>query len=90
MLVAYRPETGTLGIVRSMGDDSRFQVHAIDATHLAASGGAEAIILVAEHGTWAYCARRSGERILTAHSADPLLADVLADRLARASGVKLI
>jgi ActR/RegA family two-component response regulator len=89
LLVAYRPETGTLAIVKSVAEDPRVTIHAIDATHLAASGGAEAVILVAEHGTWAYCARRSGDRVLAAHSADPLLADVLADRLARASGVKL-
>jgi ActR/RegA family two-component response regulator len=89
LLVAFRPETGTLAIVKSIADDPSVVIHAIDATHLAASGGAEAVILVAEHGTWAYCARRSGDRVLAAHSADPLLADVLADRLARASGVKL-
>jgi hypothetical protein len=47
------------------------------------------VILVAEHGTWAYCARVSAGTVLAAHSADPLLVDILADRLARASGVKL-
>jgi hypothetical protein len=61
----------------------------VDASHLAALGGAETIVLVAEHGTWTYCARSTAGVVLAAHSADPLLADVLADRLARASGVRL-
>jgi len=89
LLVAHRPESGTLAIARAAAEDARVTLHAIDASTLAASGGAEVVIVVAEHGTWAYCARRSGDSVLAAHSADPLLADVLADRLARASGVKL-
>jgi ActR/RegA family two-component response regulator len=89
LLVAYRPDSGTLAVARAVALDPEVTLHAIDASTLAASGGAEIVILVAEHGTWAYCARRSGETVLAAHSADPLLADVLAERLARASGVKL-
>jgi ActR/RegA family two-component response regulator len=89
LLVAFRPESGLLAVVRAAADDPQATLHAIDASHLAASGGAEAVILVAEQGTWAYCARVSASIVLAAHSADPLLVDVLADRLARASGVKL-
>jgi hypothetical protein len=89
LLVAFRPESGTLAVAQSIREHPGVQIHAVDATHLPASGGAEAVVLVAEHGTWAYCARRSGERVLVAHSADPLLADVLADRLARATGMRL-
>jgi len=90
LLVAFRPESGTLAVVRAAaGDDEHATLHAIDGSRLASSGGAEAVILVAEHGTWAYCARSSAGVVLAAHSADPLLADLLADRLTRAPGVKL-
>jgi ActR/RegA family two-component response regulator len=89
LLVALRPDSGTLAVVKAVADDPVVTLHSIDASQLVASGGAEIVILVAEHGTWAYCARRSGQEVLAAHSADPLLADVLADRLARAAGLKL-
>jgi hypothetical protein len=89
ILVAFRPESGILNIVRAAADSPSATVHAMDASNFAASGGAEAVVLVAEHGTWAYCARASGGAVLAAHSADPLIADVLADRLAGAGGVRL-
>jgi DNA-binding NarL/FixJ family response regulator/GGDEF domain-containing protein len=47
---------------------------------------AEAIVISAEHGTWVCCGRRDEERFRGIHAADPLLADLVAQRMAQASG----
>ena len=49
---------------------------------------AEAIVVNAEHGAWVCCGRRDEDRFRGVHSADPLLADLIAQRLAQASGIR--
>jgi ActR/RegA family two-component response regulator/GGDEF domain-containing protein len=49
---------------------------------------AEAIVISAEHGTWVCFGRRDDDRFRGVHAADPLLADLVAQRLAQASGVR--
>jgi ActR/RegA family two-component response regulator len=44
----------------------------------------EAIVIEAEHGAWVCCGRVVNDRFRGVHAADPLLADVLARRLAAA------
>jgi CheY-like chemotaxis protein len=44
----------------------------------------EAIVIEAEHGAWVCCGRVVGDRFRGVHAADPLLADILARRLAAA------
>jgi CheY-like chemotaxis protein len=41
----------------------------------------DAIVIEAEHGSWVCCGRLIGERFRGVHAADPLLADVIAQRL---------
>jgi DNA-binding NarL/FixJ family response regulator len=49
---------------------------------------AEAIVINAEHGSWVCCGRRDEDRFRGVHAADPLLADLVAQRLAQASGAR--
>jgi DNA-binding NarL/FixJ family response regulator/GGDEF domain-containing protein len=49
---------------------------------------AEAIVVNAEHGTWVCCGRRDEDRFRGVHASDPLLADLVAQRLAQASGAR--
>jgi hypothetical protein len=47
----------------------------------------EAIVVEAEHNTWVCCGRIVGERFQGVHAADPLLADIIEQRLSTAGGV---
>ena len=49
---------------------------------------AEAIVINAEHGAWVCCGRRDEDRFRGVHAADPILADLIAQRLAQASGTR--
>jgi ActR/RegA family two-component response regulator/GGDEF domain-containing protein len=49
---------------------------------------AEAIVINAEHGAWVCCGRRDEDRFRGVHAADPVLADLVAQRLSQASGVR--
>ena len=40
-----------------------------------------AIVIRAEHGVWVTCGRLERERFIGVHAADPLLADLVTDRL---------
>jgi hypothetical protein len=63
-------------------------LHAIDVR--AASGeNVEAISVIAEHGSYALIGRTEGGVVRGLHAADPLLADLLAERLGRAAGLRL-
>lgn len=88
LFVASRAESGTLAVARAAADEAWVKLHALDASHVAASGGAEIVVLIAEHGTWAFCARPTASAVLAAHSSDPILADILSDRLARPNQVE--
>jgi len=46
-------------------------------------------VVIAEHGAYALLARAEDGVLRGAHAADPLLADVLAERLGRAAGVRV-
>lgn len=47
----------------------------------------EAVVVFGEHGTWVCAGRVEKERFRGIHSADPLLADLIADRLVGLGGV---
>ncbi len=49
---------------------------------------AEAIVIHAEHGAWVCCGRRNEDRFRGVHAADPVLADLVAQRIAQASGAR--
>lgn len=63
-------------------------LHAID---VRASQGEdiEALSIIAEHGAYALIGRNQGGILRGFHAADPLLSDVLAERLGRAAGLRI-
>jgi hypothetical protein len=75
-MVAQNPDDGAI-------------VHAVDLHAVAGCERIEALVLIAEHGAYALLARNEDGILRGAHAADPLLADVLAERLGRAAGVRV-
>jgi hypothetical protein len=57
----------------------RVRTHALKG----AGDGLEVVVVMSEGGTWCLCGRHEGERLRAVHSADSMLAAVLADRLER-------
>jgi DNA-binding NarL/FixJ family response regulator len=89
ILVAFQKESSTLDAVRAMVVGRDANLHEVEARSFEHCDNAEAVVVVAEHGTWTLCARLEGTQTRVVHSADPLLADVVAQKLAKASGVRL-
>ena len=89
ILIAFKEESRTLQAVRAMIEGRDATLHTVEARRFDDCDNAEAVVVVAEHGTWMLCARLEGTQARVVHSADPLLADVVAQKLAKASGVRL-
>jgi ActR/RegA family two-component response regulator len=70
-------------------DGAAVTLHEVDVASVEGCADAEAVVVVAEHGTWTLCGRTDGSRFRGVHCADPLIADLVAQRLARAGGVRL-
>ncbi len=64
-------------------------VHAIDLRSSQNGDDIEALSVVAEHGAYALIGRTRGGVVRGIHAADPLLADLLAERLGRAAGLRV-
>ena len=64
-------------------------LHALDLGFSSEGADIEALAVIAEHGSYALLGRTGGGMLRGIHAADPLLADVLADRLGRAVGVRV-
>lgn len=65
-------------------------LHVVDVRASARCGDLEAVAILAEHGTYALVGRNERGVVHGIHAADPLLADVLAERLGRAAGLRLL
>jgi GGDEF domain-containing protein/ActR/RegA family two-component response regulator len=66
------------------------QLHAVDTSGAPGARDVEALAVLAEHGAFALVGRNGGEEIQGFHAADPLLADLVADRIGRAGGVRVL
>lgn len=64
-------------------------VHAVDVRNAAPGETLEALAVIAEHGSYALLGRTEGSTVHGLHAADPLLTDLLAERLGRAAGLRL-
>jgi ActR/RegA family two-component response regulator len=64
-------------------------LHMLDLSALPGCARIEALAIIAEHGAYALIARNDDGTLRGAHAADPLLADLLAERLGRAAGVRV-
>jgi hypothetical protein len=65
------------------------QVHALDVSAAPGCANVEVCALVAEHATYALVGRVEGHSLRAVHAADPLLADLLIQRLGQVSGARL-
>ncbi len=92
MLVVAHQEGLVLGAaVRAALGPPRENVtlHAVDVRAAGAGDTLEALAVLAEHGAYALIGRSEGGVVRGLHAADPLLADLLAERLGRAAGLRL-
>jgi len=91
IVVTHHAELCLGAAVRSaMGHDTPdVTLHALDLRGVAGCERLEALAIIAEHGAYALLARHDEGILRGAHAADPLLADVLAERLGRAAGVRV-
>jgi hypothetical protein len=64
-------------------------VHAIDVRSSSDADDIEALSVIAEHGAYALIGRSRDGVVRGVHAADPLLADMLAERLGRAAGLRV-
>ena len=64
------------------------QVHAVDVSAVPGCANVEVCALVAEHGAYALVGRSENHFVRAVHAADPLLADLLIQRMSQASGAR--
>jgi CheY-like chemotaxis protein len=69
------------------GDDRRVQ--AVDVSHAPGCANVEACAVIAEQGAYAILGRSEGHVVRAVHAADPVLVDLLVQRLGEAAGVRL-
>jgi ActR/RegA family two-component response regulator len=88
--VAHHPSLSLSAAVRAAIGPPRENV-TVYAVDVRASHGAdiEALSVIAEHGAYVFIGRNQGGVIRGLHAADPLLADLLAERLGRAAGLRI-
>ncbi len=74
------------GAVReTLRDSSEVIVRTVDLQGLPGCDDVDAVVVTAEHGVWACCGRRQRDRFRGVHAADPLLCDLLSERLQQVS-----
>jgi hypothetical protein len=66
------------------------QVHTVDVSHAPGCQTIEVCALVSQQGTYAFAGRVEGHTVRAVHAADPLLADLLVQRLGQLSGARLV
>jgi hypothetical protein len=91
MASAARPDGARSAARSALGDgapESPGGVQLADVRGAPRCENAEAIVISAEHGAWVCCGRRDETRFRGVHAADPILADLIAQRLAQASGIR--
>lgn len=93
LIVVTHHEGAAIGAaVRALIGSGREGVilHAIDTSTAAAAQGVEALAVFAEHGAFALVGRGDGATVRGYHAADPLFVDLVADRIGRAAGVRVL
>lgn len=91
VIVTQRDGLGFAAGVRAFPGASRdgVAIHTLDVRHRDGCEDLEALSVVAEHGAYALLGRVEHGRFHGVHAADPLLADLVAQRLADLAGVRL-
>lgn len=75
------------GEIAREGDDRRVQ--AVDVSHAPGCANVEVCAVIAEQGAYAILGRSEGHVVRAVHAADPVLVDLLVQRLGEAAGVRL-
>jgi ActR/RegA family two-component response regulator/GGDEF domain-containing protein len=88
ILVTMRSGMGMASAARQADAGRDGAVQLADVRSDARCENAEAIVINAEHGAWVCCGRRDEDRFRGIHAADPMLADLVAQRLAQAGGIR--
>ena len=70
------------------GSTSGRQLHTVDVSALPGCANVEVCAVVAEQGAYTLVGRSEGRSVRAVHSADPLLADLLIQRLSQAAGAR--
>ncbi len=70
-------------------DETNVTFHGLDMQSVRGCARIEALAVIAEHGAYALVARNDDGLLQGAHAADPLLADVVAERMGRTAGVRV-
>lgn len=70
-------------------DETNVTFHGLDLRASRGCARIEALAVIAEHGAYALVARNDDGLLHGAQAADPLLADVVAERMGRAAGVRV-
>ncbi len=78
---------GAFGGETGRDDDRRVQ--AVDVSHAPGCANVEACAVIAEQGAYALLGRSEGHIVRAVHAADPVLVDLLVQRLGEAAGVRL-
>ena len=87
VFVTMQPGMALVSAARqAVRDATDVTVRIVDARGVEGCSDVEAIVIAAEHGNWICCGRVQKERFRGVHAADPLLADLVAHRLAEAAG----
>jgi DNA-binding NarL/FixJ family response regulator len=91
LVVAHHERLSLGSAVRSLLGQPRENVtlHAVDVRQASSGEAVEALAVIAEHGSYAFIGRAEGATVRGLHAADPLLADLLAERIGRAAGLRL-
>jgi GGDEF domain-containing protein len=71
------------------GRDDERRVQAVDVSHAPGCANVEACAVIAEQGAYALLGRSEGHIVRAVHAADPVLVDLLVQRLGEAAGVRL-
>jgi hypothetical protein len=90
LLVAMtrHPGVGIGGALSAEGARANAKVYAVDVGSVPGCKNVEICAVVAEQGTYAFVGRSEGHSIRAVHAADPLLADLLIQRLAQLTGTR--
>jgi GGDEF domain-containing protein/DNA-binding NarL/FixJ family response regulator len=88
ILVTARSGMGMASAARQADGGKDANVQLADVRSSPRCENAEAIVINAEHGAWVCCGRRDEDRFRGVHAADPILADLVAQRLSQASGTR--
>ena len=92
VVVAHHANVALGAAVKSVIGSGREGVvlHAVDTSGAPGAREVEALAVFGEHGAFALVGRSDGVTVRGCHAADPLFVDLLADRIGRAGGVRVL